>query len=83
MSLLGKVVWVTDTGITMSVATKNCLGKAVLSFVRLHKQETWKNHTGSGRSHTASHLSQKPQALNAKFLLKALILLFYIYNSWS
>lgn len=62
-------------------AKKNGLGK-----VRLHKQEQWKNHAQAQPPWQVPHSftpdSQKPQALNAKFLLKALIFtVLYIHTA--
>lgn len=53
-------------------------------MARLHKSSGRNMYRPSplGRSHTASPDSQKPQALNAKFLLKALIFtILYIHTA--
>lgn len=82
MSFREKMVWVTDTGVTASMVTKeNLLGNGQTSQMR-QVEEPHRGSACSGRCYTASHLTQKPQALNAKFLLKALALPFYIHSSW-
>lgn len=78
----GEGLWVTDIGVTMSVATKNSWERQLSRLSNERRERTMQRFRQVPHSFTPN--SQKPQALNAKFLLKALTILylqFLIINS--